>query len=107
MNDKIIIVTTENHNTVVENNKEVVLDFWAEWCGPCKAYGMIVDRISSERSDISIGKVDCDSENDLVAKYGIKSIPTTLFLKNGEVVERKIGVVSEGDLNKIIDNLIL
>ena len=84
-------VTKENYDSIVASEKPVLLDFYADWCGPCRMVSPIVDEIAEERSDIIVGKVNVDDEPDLAVKFGVFSIPTLVVLKNGEVANQATG----------------
>ena len=79
-----------NFNNAIANGTALV-DFYADWCGPCKMVSPIVDEIAAERSDITVGKVNVDDENALAMKYGVMSIPTLIVFKDGEEVHRIVG----------------
>ena len=100
-------VTDENFETVVlKSNKPTLVDFWAEWCGPCKMLTPVIDDIASEYSEkYSIGKVNVDHNSDLAAKYGIRSIPCLLFFKSGEVQEQMVGAVEKSEIVTALSNL--
>lgn len=84
---------------VLNSNKPVLVDFWAEWCGPCRMVGPVVEEIAGEYADKAVvGKIDVDSNQELSIKYGIRSIPALLFFKNGEVVDNVIGAVPKSVL---------
>jgi thioredoxin 1 len=84
---------------VLEADQVTLVDFWAEWCGPCKMVSPIVDQLAEEYAGkAKIGKVDVDSNQEISMKYGIRSIPTILFIKGGEVVDRQVGAVSKAQL---------
>ena len=79
---------------VLKSDKPVIVDFWAVWCGPCRMVGPIVNEIGEDYKDtIIVGKVDVDNNPGISAKYGIRNIPTILFFKNGEVVDKQVGAV--------------
>lgn len=95
-----IEITDANFDEIVMNtDKPVLIDFWAEWCGPCRMVAPIVEELATEYEDKAIiGKVNVDDNYAITAKFGIRNIPTILFLKNGEVVDKQIGAVPKNVL---------
>lgn len=84
--------TDANFDELLKSNRLVVADFWAEWCGPCRMVGPIIEELAEAYKDkVLIGKVDVDENNDLAARYGIRNIPTVLFFKDGELVDKQVG----------------
>jgi thioredoxin 1 len=89
---------------VIKSDKLTVIDFWAEWCGPCKALGPVIEQLSTEYSGkVNVGKLDVDSNPEVSTKYGIRSIPTILFVKGGQVVDRVVGAVPKSQLQSTIE----
>lgn len=102
-----LTVTDQNFDEVINSGKPVVLDFWAEWCGPCRMVGPIIEDLAEEYKDrVTIGKIDVDENNDVVAKFGIRNIPTILFFKGGEVVDKQVGAAQRGAFIDKIENLL-
>ncbi|HAA42557.1 MAG TPA: thioredoxin [Ruminiclostridium sp.] len=104
-NGKVITLTRENFDEEVINSSDVVLvDFWAPWCGPCRAVGPLIDELAEEYDGkAKIAKLNVDDEGELAAKYKIMSIPTIIIFKNGEAVEKLLGARSKSDLSQLID----
>jgi len=89
--------------TVLESDKLTVVDFWAEWCGPCRAIGPVIEELSKEYDGkINVGKVNVDHNPNLSVNYGITSIPAILFIKGGQIVDKQIGAVPKSVLDKKI-----
>lgn len=101
-------VTDENFNETMHEGKPVVLDFWAEWCGPCRMLGPTIDELASEyEGRVIIGKVDVDNNNDVTAQFGIRTIPTVLFFKDNQLVDKQIGVASKAQYIEKIERLLI
>ncbi|MGN0165168.1 MAG: thioredoxin [Lachnospiraceae bacterium] len=99
----VIDITEKNYESeVLESDKTVLLDFWAEWCGPCSMLSPIVHEFAVENSNIKVGKVNVDEEGDLASKFRIFSIPTLVVLKNGQEVKRSIGVISKDEIGELV-----
>lgn len=98
-----ITITSANFDAeVLHSEKPVLLDFWAEWCGPCQMLAPIIDEIAEARSDIVVGKVNVDEEAELSLRFGIRSIPTLVVMKNGEKVASSIGYQSREEIEKLL-----
>ena len=98
---KAIEVTDANFDEVINSDKPVLVDFWAEWCGPCKMIGPIVEELAGDyEGKAIIAKMDVDMNPQIPAKFGIRSIPTLLVFKNGQVVDKQIGAVPKSVLNQ-------
>jgi len=103
----ITILTQDNFaKEVLQSAQPVLVDFWAEWCGPCKALSPILDEIAQEYSArLKIGKVNIDEHQGLAAEYGIRSIPTLLLFHQGQVADQMVGLRSKRDLKTAIDRV--
>jgi thioredoxin 1 len=89
---------------VLQADKPVLVDFWAEWCGPCKMIAPILDEVSSSyASKVQVAKVDVDNNREVPAKYGIRGIPTLMLFKNGQIAATKVGAVSKAQLTAFLD----
>ena len=92
----IIKLTKDNfEQEVLKSEKPVLVDFYADWCGPCQMLSPIVDEVAEERDDIKVGKINVDEQMELAQKYGVMTIPTLLVIKNGEIANKQIGALSK------------
>ena len=94
----VIAITKENFDEIIKNEKPVLLDFYADWCGPCKMVAPIIHEIADENDSIVVGKINVDDEPDLAMKFGVMSIPTLIVMKNGEEVNRAMGARAKAQI---------
>ena len=104
----IVTLTQENFQAqVLQSTTPVLVDFWAEWCGPCKMIGPVLDELATEYDGkVKIGKVKIDEHQGLAAEYGVRAIPTLLVIKNGQVSEQMVGAKSKRDLKASLDKAV-
>jgi thioredoxin 1 len=94
MGHKAIEITDANFDEIISGDKPVLVDFWAEWCGPCRMVGPVVEELAGEyEGKVIVGKVDVDANPQTSMKFGIRSIPTLLVFKNGQIVDKQVGAV--------------
>jgi thioredoxin 1 len=103
----IVNLTQDNFSKeVLESSTPILVDFWAEWCGPCKMIAPVLDELADEYDGrVRIGKVNIDNEQGLAAEYGVRAIPTLLLFQNGQVAEQIVGLKSKRDLKNSFDKV--
>lgn len=98
-----ITITKDNfHDEVMNSDKTVLLDFWADWCGPCSMLSPVIEDISDTLSDVKVGKVNVDTESELSEEFGISSIPTLVVIKSGKVTDSLVGLQSKETILKML-----
>ena len=101
---KPVEITSENFDKEVAGSDIPVLaDFWAEWCGPCKMLSPVLDEVANERNDVKFVKINVDECEDLAALFGVMSIPTLIFIKNGEVEKTSVGYITKEQVLELLD----
>ena len=102
-----LAITNENLQEVIGSEQPVVIDFWAEWCGPCRMIAPIIDELATEyEGRVVVAKCDVEECEEAVAKFGVRNIPTVVFIKGGEVVDKNIGAASKDALKAKIEKLL-
>ena len=100
---EILTITKDNFDEeVLNSDKPVLVDFWADWCGPCKMLSPVIDEIANENPDLKVGKINVDDEGELAMKFQVASIPTLIAFKGGEVAGRTMGVQAKAEILKIV-----
>ena len=100
-------ITKENFEQLLQSELPLVIDFWAEWCGPCRAISPIVEELAEEYAGkVNIGKCDIEENDDIVMKYAVRNVPTIVFVKDGQLVDRQVGSCKKADLEVKIAKLL-
>lgn len=99
----ILNLTKENFaQEVLQSDKTVLVDFYADWCGPCKMQGPVLEELANDRDDVKVCKLNIDEQRDLAIEYGVMSIPTLMIVKSGEVTYKEVGLTQRRELDKIL-----
>ncbi|MGE5474938.1 MAG: thioredoxin [Ignavibacteriales bacterium] len=108
MSGKIIDITSENFdNEVMNSSQPVLVDFWAEWCGPCRMMGPVIEQIAEQYPEkVKVGKVNVDSQVNLASKFRVMSIPTIMIFNNGEVIQQVVGARTKDEFVNMLDDVI-
>ena len=108
MSDKIVYVSDASfEDDILKSDKPVILDFWAEWCGPCKMIAPILDEIADEyEGKVTVAKINIDENQETPQKFAVRGIPTLMIFKDGELAATKVGALSKSQLAEFIDNTI-
>ena len=100
-------IKDDNFEAIVAEGKPVVVDLWATWCGPCKQIAPYIEELAEEYKDsVNIGKCDVDENSELPGQFGVRNIPTVLFIKNGEVVDKQVGATTKAALQAKVEALL-
>ena len=100
-------ITTSNFNEIVNGGKPVVIDFWATWCGPCRRVAPIMEELAADyEGKVVVGKVDVEEQDELAAQFGIRNIPTVLFVKDGQVVDKVVGAMPKAAYEEKINAML-
>lgn len=100
-------ITTSNFNEIVNGGKPVVIDFWATWCGPCRRVAPIMEELAADyEGKVVVGKVDVEEQDELAAQFGIRNIPTVLFVKDGKVVDKVVGAMPKSAYEEKINAML-
>lgn len=100
-------INTNNIEELLAGGQPVVIDFWAEWCGPCRMIAPVVEELAAEyEGKVIIGKCDVEENDEITMKYGVRNIPTIIFLKDGQVVDKQVGACQKGALVEKIEKLL-
>lgn len=107
MSDKVLHISDDDfQNEVVNSDKPVLVDFWANWCGPCKMIGPFIEELAEEMDNVKFVKIDIDKNSEYAAKLGVKSIPNLILYKDGAIINRQVGALPKNELKAFIENSI-
>ncbi len=108
MSPHSIEIDQGNSDTLIAtNSRPVLVDFWAPWCGPCKAIGPVIEELAGEyHGRVTIGKCNIDSSPELAQHYGVRSVPTLLFIQQGEIIKRIVGAANKGSIEKTLNKML-
>ena len=93
----------DGFDKALSQGKLMMVDFWADWCGPCKMLGPVIEQLAGQYPDVVVGKVNVDDEQELALRYGVMSIPTVIFFKDGKEIDRKVGVMPPEAFTQVLD----
>ncbi len=99
----VLKLTKENFDTIQNTDKKVLIDFYAEWCGPCKMVSPIVDELADEHPEFLIAKVNVDEEQSLAAQFGVMSIPTLVVIQNGKILKQSVGAMPKAKILEMLE----
>ena len=102
-----LTINNENYEALLAESKPLVIDFWAEWCGPCRMVSPIIEELAEEYAGkVNIGKCDVEENDEITMKYGVRNIPTILFIKGGQLVDKQVGACQKAALVEKIEKLL-